>query len=161
MCLHRYIYMNTRKGFTTHYRTYVYRRALCQVGKPILKRHRIFIPRCAESVPIRMYTVCCVLTAPVIVPLGIWTTGAFSMYLGRLIGHHVEGLIGWPYVGDRCRQGDSWLASENRKVRTCAFYRLIINSDIVNLKSIKTSYICYFFRITISFTIRSCNHVFF
>lgn len=100
------VYIDTRKGFTTHYRARarVYRRALCQVGKPILKRHRIFIPRCAESVPIRVYTVCRVLTAPVIVPLRIRTTGDLSMHLGRPIGNHVrEGsmnvgreLLGWP-----------------------------------------------------------------
>lgn len=74
----------TGEGFTTHYRARarvcVTGGALCQVGKPILKRHRIFIPRCAESVPIRVYAVCRVLTAPVIVPLGIWTTGVGLQY---------------------------------------------------------------------------------
>lgn len=113
-----HVHMDTRKGFTTHYRTCVYRRALCQVGKPILKRHRIFIPRCADSVPIRVYTVCCVLTALEIVPLGIWTTGALSMYLGRLIGYHV-GEVDRDRTRGIDQQGGSWLADEKRKVRTC------------------------------------------
>lgn len=48
-----------------------------------------------------VYSVRCVLTAPVIVPLGIWTTWPFSMHLGRLIGSHVDRARGI----DRCCRG--------------------------------------------------------
>lgn len=145
MCMHRYTHTDTRKGFTTHYRACVYRRALCQVGKPILKRHRIFIPRCAESVPIRVYTVCCVLTTPVIVPLGIWTTGVFSMHLGRPIGNHMDVRERSMSVGkeillisQREREGSHVCILQTR-------YYIANNSDTVNLKLIETLYAIFFF----------------
>lgn len=52
--------------------------------------------RGAHSVPIRVYIVCCVLTARAIVPLGIRTTGfSVCIWVGP-IGNHVA-----PCVSDR------------------------------------------------------------
>jgi len=49
---------------------------VCQVGKPILKRHRIFIPRCTVATDKNVHRALRTYGTPVIAPSGIRTTGA-------------------------------------------------------------------------------------
>jgi len=109
--------------------------ALCQVGKPILKRHRIFIPRCTLGTDKSVYRVLRTYGAS---DCAIRNTdnGLLSMHLGRADwksrGTVRERSIGVPRDKGSSINKENWHAF--------AFSRLVVSKDIflynifINLK---------------------------
>lgn len=109
-CIYRHVCIYVRAWDSRRIIARVCTGALCQVGKPILKRHRIFIPRCTLGTDKSVYRVLRTYDAS---DCAIRNTdnGVFSMHLGRA-DRKSRGTVRERSIGSIRRHKDPRLVNE-------------------------------------------------